>query len=128
MRGDRDVYFYDFEEYVERWRVDFEIRIDIDVKKVVDFGCKFRKIGNKVWFCDSIVSLVVIIRIISWDGLFEGRSFEDREDEYGSVASFVKVSMLSVALFIRFKVIGRWGFMLEEEKKFIIEEILYRRR
>lgn len=128
VRGDRDVHFHDPEEHAERWRVDLETRIDIDVKKAVDLGCKFRKTGNKVWLCDSTVPPAAIIRITPWDGLPEGRSLEDREDEHGSAASSAKAPMSSAALPIRPKVTGRWGPMPEEEKKPITEEILYRRR
>ena len=105
-------------------RVDLETRIDIDVKKAVDLGCKFRKTGNKVWLCDSTVPPAAIIRITQWDGLPEGRSLEDREDEHGSAASSAKAPMSSAALPIRPKVTGRWGPMPEEEKKPITEEIL----
>ena len=124
VRGDRDVHFHDPEEHAERWRVDLETRIDIDVKKAVDLGCKFRKTGNKVWLCDSTVPPAAIIRITPWDGLPEGRSLEDREDEHGSAASSAKAPMSSAALPIRPKVTGRWGPMPEEEKKPITEEIL----
>ena len=117
VRGDRDVHFHDPEEHAERWRVDLETRIDIDVKKAVDLGCKFRKTGNKVWLCDSTVPPAAIIRITPWDGLPEGRSLEDREDEHGSAASSAKAPMSSAALPIRPKVTGRWGPMPEEEKK-----------
>ena len=95
MRGDRDVHFHDPEERAERWRVGLETRIDIGVKKAVDLGCKFRKTGNKVWLCDSTVPPAAIIRITPWDGLPEGRSLEDREDEHGSAASSAKAPMSS---------------------------------
>ena len=38
-RRDRDVHFHDPEEHTERWRVDLETRVDVDVKKAVSLGC-----------------------------------------------------------------------------------------
>ena len=69
LRQRRDLHFHDPKACSEKWRIDLETRIDVDVKRAVALGCKFRKTGNDVWLCATDVPPDAIIKIGPWDHL-----------------------------------------------------------
>ena len=69
LRQKRDLHFHDPNTNSEKWRVDLETRIDVDVPKAVAAGCVFRKTGNGVWLCDRNVPPGAILGIKPWDNL-----------------------------------------------------------
>lgn len=69
LRQRRDLHFHDPNTNSEKWRMDLETRIDIDISKAVAAGCVFRKTGNGVWLCDRNVPTEAILGIEPWDNL-----------------------------------------------------------
>eukprot|EP00435_Cladocopium_sp_Y103_P026666 s2518_g6.t1 len=95
LRKSRDLHFHDPNTQSEKWRLDLETRIDVDVRLARKHGCVFRKTGNEVWLCDKHVPVSAIIRIAPWDDLgkrggdpapSEARGSRDTEEEYNSAA------------------------------------------
>lgn len=85
LRQKRDLHFHDPEAHSEKWRLDLETRIDVDVLKAVEAGCVFRKTGNDVWLCDRGVPSTAIMSIKPWDDL--GKKDPPPEPSYESASS-----------------------------------------